>query len=87
MTRFRTVLAVACLAVLLSAALPNPATAQRDAQQLSAIADGATFGEGFLASWSSLGRLALDWLRAIIAEEHGHIVESPVVPTPPPTTP
>lgn len=83
MTRFRTVLAAACLAVLFSAALPNSATAQRDAQQLSAIADGASSGVGLFGPWVAWGRLALDWMQAIIAPEHGQIIPNPAVPPTP----
>ncbi len=87
MTRLRPVAAAACLAVLLLAAVSTPAAAQRDAQQISAVAEGANSGVGLFGSWVAWGRSALNWLQAIIAAEHGHIVESPVVPTPPPTTP
>lgn len=87
MTRLRPVVAASCLAVLLFAAVSTPGAAQRDAQQFSAIADGATSGVGLFGSWAGWGQFALNWLQAIFAAEHGHIVESPVVPTTPPTTP
>ncbi len=85
MTRYRPIAAATCLAALLFAALPTSGAAQRDAQQLSVSARAEFVGEGLFGSIWSWGQVALGWLQAIVAPEHGQIAESPVVP--PPTTP
>jgi hypothetical protein len=83
MSRLRPAVATACLAALLFAALPAPGAAQRDAVQVSAHAGAEPLGERFVGSVLAWGRVAISWLQAIIAEEHGTVVETPVVPPKP----
>lgn len=83
MSRVRPVFAAACIAAFLLAALPAPGSARRDAIEVSAIADARPSSERLTGSFLSWGRVALSWLRAIIAAEHGTIVYTPVAPPKP----
>ena len=85
MSRIRPVVATACLAALLFAALPAPGAAKRDARNFSVTAESDVVGASFIGSWLAWGRAALGWLQAIVAAEHGQIVAAPA--TPPPPTP
>jgi len=83
MFRLRCAVAAVCLAVVLFAALPGALSAQRDAEQASAIALSEPLGERLVGSVLAWGRGALAWLQAIIAGEHGQIAQTPVVPPSP----
>lgn len=83
MSRFRPAVVAVCFAVLLMAALPSAAPASRSAETETASTQSASFGELLLGAALDWGESAYNWLQAIIAADHGTIVQSPA--TPPPT--
>ena len=83
MSRFRPIVVAACLAVLLTGALPGAAFAQRSSKFDQAFTESGPVGETLLGAARAWGRIALGWLQAILAAEHGYIVEAPVVPPKP----
>lgn len=83
MSRIRRAAAGACLAMILFAALPTSATAQRSAEIRSGSAASDSAFDLWVDAALEWGRLTLHWLQAIVAPEHGGIVPaSPVPPTP-----
>jgi hypothetical protein len=85
MSRFRSVVVVACLAVVLATALPAPGSASRSSEQAAATAVAEPSWNGVVGAVVAWGEGAWAWLRAIVAEEHGNI--TPLSPPPPPPPP
>jgi len=85
MSRIRLVVAATCFALLLLAALPGAAIAQRGARMDVAITHSEAVDGWFVRSAVAWGDDALSWLQAIFAADHGQIV--PIVPPPPIVSP
>jgi len=83
MSRFRHAGAAVCLAVVLWSALPGALSAQRGAEQFSAITMAEPAGDGLLGSLLGWARSAFSWLQALTAAEHGTVVQAPAVPPTP----
>lgn len=80
MSRFRCAIASACLAIVLFAALPGAATAQRGAELDSVSAQSESVGNRLVGATLDWGRAALTWLQALFAAEHGGVVPAPTTP-------
>ncbi len=87
MPRFRPAVLAACLAVALTAFLPAPGAASRNAEQPSATAVSESPSGTLLGSTLAWGRSAFAWLQALIAAEHGTVVQVAPPPPPPPPEP
>lgn len=84
MRRFRPVVAAVCLAVALMAALPASGWASRSSEQPSTFAAAPSLADRFVGSIAAWGHNAFVWLQALIAAEHGTIVQvAPPAPPPP----
>lgn len=84
MSRVRSAVAAACLAALLQALLPAPASALRESRSVPAVVASEPMGERLVGTVLVWGRAALSWFQAIIAAEHGTVVQTPVVTPPAP---
>ncbi|MEO8197685.1 MAG: hypothetical protein ABI689_13300 [Thermoanaerobaculia bacterium] len=84
MSRFRIPCVATILALFLLTALPAASWGLRNADQGSAALSTESWGSHLLGAISGWGQAAFSWFQALIAAEHGHIVDAPVVP---PTTP
>ncbi|MEO7795943.1 MAG: hypothetical protein ABIV06_14340 [Thermoanaerobaculia bacterium] len=80
MSRFRTPLVAAVLALVLLTALPAAGWGLREADQGSSSVSTESWGSQLLGSIAEWGQAGWSWLQAIVAAEHGHIVDAPVVP-------
>lgn len=85
MSRLRPAVAAACLAASLSVALPTPGSASRDAEQAAQSATCERPANSLFGSVLGWGQSAVAWLQALVAAEHGYIVQ--VAPPPPPPDP
>lgn len=83
MPRLRSMTAAALLALTLFAALPSAAWSLRDRDQAVANTTSDSWGSRVTGVFDRWGDSALRWFRALIAREHGQIVQSPAVPPPP----